>query len=90
MEVHGDGLMAAAGDTLIGPKETQIMPVEFNTKQHLIGVVLVNGMMIVQQKNTLSSAELERPQYYLNQVTHYKILDPAFALILSDLEDPNI
>ena len=30
MEVHGDGLMAAAGDTLIGPKETQIMLVEVN------------------------------------------------------------
>ena len=59
MEVHGDGLMAAAGDTLIGPKETQIMLVEFKTKQHLIGVVLVNGMIMVKQKKILSSADLE-------------------------------
>ena len=82
--------MVAAGVTLVGPVETQTIMEEFKTKQLLIGVVLVNGMMIVQQKNTLSSAELERPQYYLNQVNHYKILDPAFAFILSDLEDPNI
>ena len=51
--------MVAVGDTLIGPVITQTIVVEFKTKQHSIGVVLVNGMIIVRQHHTLSSADLE-------------------------------
>ena len=69
MEVHGDGLMAAAGDTPIGPMVSQTIVMEFKTKQHLIGVVLVNGMIMVKQKKILSSADLELLENYKSNMT---------------------